>query len=284
MPIKKVAIIGSGTMGQGIAQWMAQQGVETFLVDKEVTLAQKAQLSIHQSWQKLESKGKFNSSQIKTFKEMLACKDLVEIPSDCDLVVEAIFEDLKLKKDLFSKLNQLMSQQTIFASNTSSFKIADVQNDLPQARQKNFLGLHFFNPAAIMKLVEVIPGPLCQDKISNRLIEFFNQKGKSPVQCQDGPGFIVNRLARHFYGESLRAAEILSFDEIDQVMKCVGGFKMGPFELLDLIGIDVNLQVTKSVYQAFGKASRFAPHPIQEDYVKKGWFGRKTQRGFYPYE
>jgi 3-hydroxybutyryl-CoA dehydrogenase len=148
------------------------------------------------------------------------------------------------------------------------------------------VGLHFFNPATIMKLVEIITYKETDKDLSTFLYNWFEQQGKEPAQCIDSPGFIVNRVARNFYGEPLRILkqqDQTTQKEIDTILKEIGGFKMGPFELMDLIGIDVNLAVTKSVYEAFGKPARFAPHSIQEDLVKKGFFGRKTKRGFYDY-
>jgi 3-hydroxybutyryl-CoA dehydrogenase len=178
-------------------------------------------------------------------------------------------------------------EKTIFASNTSSIPITDIASELPISRAQKFLGLHFFNPATIMLLVEVIKGERTDEKLCQDLYDWFEEKGKKPARCKDSPGFIVNRVARNFYGEPLRIAETedeSKFKEIDFILKEVGGFKMGPFELMDLIGIDVNYSVTCSVWKAFNKEPRFAPHSLQKKMVDEKRFGRKSRKGFYHYD
>ncbi|MCY4523183.1 MAG: 3-hydroxyacyl-CoA dehydrogenase NAD-binding domain-containing protein, partial [Halobacteriovoraceae bacterium] len=201
--------------------------------------------------------------------------------------VEAVIEDLKVKRNLFSQLDKRLSSESIIASNTSSFPIIDLSEGISPKRKERFIGLHFFNPAPIMKLVEVICPRDIDRNISQDLAAWLCRQGKKAVLCQDRPGFIVNRIARNFYGEALRIAnsdDQKRYSQIDRALREAGGFKMGPFELMDLIGIDVNLDVTRSVWNAFDKGPRFAPHFLQQQMVEKGRLGKKTGRGFFIYE
>lgn len=287
MEIKSVVVIGTGTMGQGIAQWFLQQSLQVEMVDHNFEFAQAGQSRIFDQLDTLVTKGKLQASDVINFKSSLRVKKLEDINPQADLIVEAIYEDKDAKKELFKKLDEMMKPDAIIASNTSSFPITELGKDLSDLRQKRFLGLHFFNPATIMKLVEVINGLETDRSISTELITWFNQKGKVACECNDAPGFIVNRVARNFYGESLRAVDSYDLNkikEVDQVMREVGGFKMGPFELMDLIGIDVNLSVTESVYKAFFDEPRFKPHRLQKEMVDGKRYGRKTKKGFYSYE
>ncbi|AUN98072.1 3-hydroxybutyryl-CoA dehydrogenase [Bacteriovorax stolpii] len=287
MDIKNVIVIGTGTMGQGIAQWFLQQNTTVEMVDANYDFALKSMDRIHESLDSLVAKGKLEAALVSDLKKKLSVKKLEEINPKADLVIEAIIEDKEIKKDLFKKLDELMDQNTVLASNTSSFPITEMAKDLSAGRQKKFLGLHFFNPATIMKLVEVINGLETDRSLSQEILKWFNSKGKVACLCGDAPGFIVNRVARNFYGESLRAVghyDLEKIKEVDTVMREVGGFKMGPFELMDLIGIDVNLSVTESVYRAFFDEPRFKPHRLQKEMVDGKRFGRKTKKGFYIYE
>lgn len=287
MDIKKVIVIGTGTMGQGIAQWFLQQNVAVEMVDNNFEFALKSQAKIFDQLEALVTKGKLTPQDVLTFRPRLQVKTLEQVSPDADLVIEAIIEDANAKKELFKKLDELMKKETIMASNTSSFPITELAKELGEERKKLFLGLHFFNPATIMKLVEVINGLETNRDISKNLITWFNQKGKVACECNDAPGFIVNRVARNFYGEALRSVENFNLEkikEVDTVMREVGGFKMGPFELMDLIGIDVNLSVTESVYRAFFDEPRFKPHRLQKEMVDAKRLGRKSKKGFYSYE
>lgn len=287
MDIKNVIVIGTGTMGQGIAQWFLQQNTTVEMVDANYEFAQKSMGRIHESLDSLVAKGKLEAGLVSDLKKKLSVKKLEEINPKADLVIEAIIEDKEIKKDLFKKLDEHMDKNTVLASNTSSFPITEMAKDLSSERQKKFLGLHFFNPATIMKLVEVINGLETDRSLSQDILNWFNSNGKVACLCGDAPGFIVNRVARNFYGESLRAVGHYDFEkikEVDTVMREVGGFKMGPFELMDLIGIDVNLSVTESVYRAFFDEPRFKPHRLQKEMVDGKRFGRKTKKGFYIYE
>ena len=287
MNLQRIVVIGAGTMGSGIAQWFAQQMCFVELVDNSAEQLKKAQTSIHSSWDKLVEKEKLTGCQVSQMKQLLEVKSLDEVSPNADLVIEAIIENLDVKKDLFKKLDEKFSENTIIASNTSSFPITLLSEAVQSKRKSKFVGLHFFNPATIMQLVEVIKGEESDEKLCHDLYAWFDSKGKKPALCKDSPGFIVNRVARNFYGEPLRIAssdEEPKMKEIDRILKEVGGFKMGPFELMDLIGIDVNYSVTCSVWEAYNKEPRFAPHSLQKQMVDEKRFGRKSKRGFYTYD
>jgi 3-hydroxybutyryl-CoA dehydrogenase len=285
--LHKVCVLGAGTMGAGIAQWFAQSGVSAELSDVDIDACTKALNNIHASWSKLESKGKFTAKQVKNFKENLTVCQSDNFSKDADLCIEAIVESLEIKVSVFKKLHNHFNENTVLASNTSSIPIDAMAKELPKSRRSQFVGLHFFNPATIMKLVEVIGGHYSDKDLCKSLASWFLSKGKKPARCSDGPGFIVNRVARNYYGEPFRIIKTENKDkieEIDQVMREVGGFRMGPFELMDLIGIDVNYSVSESVWRSFYNEERFAPHMIQKELVQSGRCGRKTGEGFYKYE
>ncbi|MAW07444.1 MAG: hypothetical protein CME61_04075 [Halobacteriovoraceae bacterium] len=275
--MKSVCIVGAGTMGAGIAQWFATNGIKTFLTDNNQRVVEAAKQSISNSYQRLVKKNKFTQNQVDqsqaNLNYLLAIED---IPKDIDLVIEAIVERLEIKKELFKNLDSHFCPQTIFASNTSGLSIEKIFHDLPNRLS---CGLHFFNPAPVMKLVEIIKSKTISDEKLMNLHSFFLSRDKVPVIVKDQAGFICNRVARNFYGESFR---ILNDDDpyqmnlIDQTLKHVGGFKMGPFELMDLIGVDINLNATKGVYESFGHHPRFAPHSYQVKSVESGRLGRKT--------
>lgn len=286
MEIKKVAVIGSGTMGAGIAQWFLQQNIVVDLIDQNQDFLKKSAEKIMSSLDSLAAKNKITADEAKQFKLNLRVTTLNDIHRDVDLVIEAIVENVEIKRKLFQDLDALLNPKTVFASNTSSIPITEISCTLSPDRRKNFLGIHFFNPATIMKLVEVINGLDTDRTLSEAIVKFFNQKNKVAVLCADRPGFIVNRVARNFYGESLRIVENYNLEkikEVDQILKEVGGFKMGPFELMDLIGIDINYSVTESVYKSFFDEPRFRPHKLQKEMVLANRLGKKTNRGFYEY-
>jgi 3-hydroxybutyryl-CoA dehydrogenase len=286
MDIKKVAVIGSGTMGASIAQWFLQHNIIVDLVDLNSDFLNKSVEKILANLDTLALKNKITQDEARVFKLNLRATDTKNIHQDVDLIIEAIVENLEIKRNLFSELDKLLPSKTIFASNTSSIPITEIASQLNPERRSHFLGIHFFNPATIMKLVEVINGVETDQKISQTIVDFFNLKGKKAVLCSDRPGFIVNRVARNFYGESLRIVENYDLEkvkEVDAIMKSVGGFKMGPFELMDLIGIDINFSVTESVYKSFFDEPRFRPHKLQKEMVLANRLGVKTKRGFYEY-
>ncbi|WP_372654370.1 3-hydroxyacyl-CoA dehydrogenase family protein [Halobacteriovorax sp.] len=287
MTLNSVLIVGAGTMGRGIAQWFAQQSVKVQLLDSNDAVVKTAIDSIKASWDKLQAKGKFTEAEVNTFKESLEASNWENIKPETNLVIEAIIENLEIKNSVFEKLDKICNPETIFASNTSSIPISSLAKSLPLERRERFLGLHFFNPAPIMKLVEVIKGHWTKEELISEFSTWFTEHKKEVAICNDSPGFIVNRVARNFYGESLRVVnhyDVEKMREVDNVLKKCGGFRMGPFELMDLIGIDINYSVTESVWNSFYNEPRFAPHQLQKKMVDSGRLGKKTKGGFYDYE
>jgi 3-hydroxybutyryl-CoA dehydrogenase len=278
--------VGAGTMGAGIAQWFCQNDVYVDLADVKTEQLNVASQNIKLSWNSLLEKNKISLEQRHSFDNKLKMTSLDQIDENYNLVIEAIFENLSIKLDLFKSLDEKLNSDCIFASNTSSFQMQLFLPVLDECRRAKFLGLHFFNPAPIMKLVEIINSEKTDKALADNLYQWFEAKGKKPAICSDSPGFIVNRVARNFYGEALRIVENEDVEHmrlVDHIMREVGTFKMGPFELMDMIGIDVNLDVTRSVHAAFDSHDRFAPHHLQEQMVREKRFGKKSKRGFYEY-
>jgi len=282
--INKIGIIGAGTMGSGIAAASAVNGFETLLYDISPEAVQKAVAGISKGFQKLEEKGKINAARREAAEgNIIQISDLSGL-AECDIIIEAAIENIDLKKELYKKLDDISKPEAILATNTSSFSVTSISTAVKN-NPSRVAGMHFFNPANIMKLVEVIKGEFTSDETVSAVTELCKKLGKVPVLCMDTPAFIVNRVARAFYGESLKimGEENLNPELIDAVMKEEGGFAMGPFELMDLIGIDINLSVTKSVYEAFFYDQKYKPSPIQQKMVDSGLLGRKTKQGFYKY-
>ena len=266
-------------MGRGIAQWFAQAGVSVELADANSDTLQAAKEEILKRFERACKKG-------ETIEQKPRLQLVEAFNPDSDLLIEAIVEKAEAKEAAFKILDQHFSTKTIFASNTSSLSINCMAINLTPARREKFLGLHFFNPAPLMKLVEVIKGQDTDQVVLEGLQTWFEEHGKTTALSCDRPGFIVNRIARNFYGESLRIVNSEDQElmrETDQILKEVGGFKMGPFALMDLIGIDINYTATYSIWQAFFGDPRFAPHPLQRQMVESGRLGKKTGGGFYSY-
>jgi 3-hydroxybutyryl-CoA dehydrogenase len=286
--LNHVTILGAGTMGAGIAQWFAQNHIKVQLVDTKLSIALEAHKKILLDWQKLVTKGKFTEEQVSAFEDHLLVFETSQMDLDTDLLIEAIIEDPEIKIQVLKELDDKLLDRTIMATNTSSLSVTMLSGHLSFERQKRFLGLHFFNPAQLMKLVEVIPTDKTELTLCTDLEQWFNERGKVAARCQDSPGFIVNRVARNYYGESIRIHgpyhKPERCREIDEVMTRVGGFKMGPFALMDLIGLDINLAVSRSVWHAFQCEPRFQPTLLQTSLVESGKLGRKTKKGFYDYE
>lgn len=281
-PIESVAIIGAGTMGRGIAQVCAQAGFKVLLYDIDPQLAEAAIHSIEKDLSALFEKGKIDKAQQEVALNLISrVKDLTEVKAD--LIIEAATENLEVKRKIFSALEKINRAHCILTSNTSSIPITRIGTALDNKRR--FAGLHFFNPAPVMKLVEIVKGAGTSDETIEALREFTIKLSKQPVLTQDSPGFIVNRVARHYYVESLKTVEdnVADVKTVDALLKA-SGFRMGPFELMDLIGIDVNLAVTKSVYEGFHQDSKFRPNRLQQQKVDAGELGRKTGKGFYDYK
>jgi 3-hydroxybutyryl-CoA dehydrogenase len=278
--IQTICICGAGTMGSGIAQTAAAGGFKTILFDVNAEVLQKGKASIEKSLKTLRDKGRITPEEEQaTLQRLHLAADL----RDCraDLIIEAIVEKQEAKLDLFRRLGEFNDDQTIFTSNTSSLSITALAEQLPHP--ENFAGLHFFNPAPLMKLVEVIKARTTDDTVIRTLLDLARQMGKTPVLCKDAPGFIVNHVARPYYLEALRLVEDgADLAAIDDIMEA-SGFKMGPFRLMDLIGNDINYAVSCSVYDAMGKPSRLQPSAIQEKKVRDGELGRKSGKGYYNY-
>ncbi|NBV92662.1 MAG: 3-hydroxybutyryl-CoA dehydrogenase [Flavobacteriia bacterium] len=284
MNTPKIFVVGAGTMGQGIAQLAAQKGHDVCLYDLHSIALEKAKSQIKKSLEKLVEKGKLTQEkQVEILGKLKFVNELHEV-AHSDLVIEAIVEDVAIKHKVFIALEALASEDCILATNTSSLSIASIAVALKVPSR--FLGIHFFNPATLMPLVEIIPSVLTDPKITVKAKAYIDGLGKDTVVCKDTPGFIVNRVARPFYGEALRMYEegMADFATIDWAMKTFGGFKMGPFELMDYIGNDVNYTVTETVFEAFYFDPRFKPSFTQKRLKEAGLWGKKTGRGFYSYD
>ena len=279
----QIGVIGAGTMGAGIAQVAAQAGHKVVLTDNNAEQLLKAENQINTSLVKLVEKGKIAEAFAQEVKANLSYSIHLYEHQDAALVIEAIVENLTVKHELFKQLEQIVSQQCVLASNTSSLSIASIGACLQNPSR--FLGIHFFNPATLMPLVEVIPGVATSAEITNSIETLITNWNKTVVVCKDTPGFIVNRVARPFYGEALRIYEegLADFATIDWAMTQIGGFKMGPFTLMDYIGNDINYTVTETVFAAFYYDPRFKPSFTQKRHMEAGFLGRKTGRGFYDY-
>lgn len=282
--MKKIAVIGAGAMGSGIAQVAAMHGCEVILYDAYPASIVKARDSISASLQKFAEKGKISDAASKAIFGRLYFVESLDTIADAELVIEAVIENEQIKHDLFKKISSIVTSQTIIASNTSSLSITGLAASV--SYPERFIGIHFFNPAVLMQLVEVIPALQTSKDTENRVVDLIASWNKTPVIARDTPGFIVNRIARPYYSEALRIAEeqIATPAEIDAAMKTFGGFRMGPFELMDFIGHDVNYAVTNSVWKAMFFESRYRPSHLQGNLVKAGWLGRKSKKGFYSYD
>jgi 3-hydroxybutyryl-CoA dehydrogenase len=275
-----ICICGAGTMGSGIAQVSAMAGFQTIVFDLNQDVVQKAKEKISADLQKLTDKKKITEEKMQEVLSQLYFTSDIHM-CIADVVIEAIVEKPEAKISLFTKLAEINSMQTIFASNTSSLPITALAKEI--VAPQRVAGLHFFNPAPVMKLVEVVRAEQTSDEVTDMLIEFTKRLGKIPVVCTDSPGFIVNRVARPFYIESLRLAEEgISFEIIDRLLEN-RGFKMGPFKLMDLIGNDVNYAVSCSVYEQLNQPERLKPSYIQKDKVSKGELGKKSGKGYFEY-
>lgn len=282
MMIKTIGVCGAGTMGHGIAQVAARAGLKTILYDVNADVLSTAKQHIDKSLAHLVEKTKITSREKDQTLELLHFT--VDINQcQADLVIEAIVEKENIKIELFNKLAEINTPETILASNTSSLSIQSIAEKIKNPERVT--GLHFFNPAPVMKLVEVVTTEFTASKVLDAVVELTKQMNKVPVVCRDSPGFIVNRVARPFYIESLRLVEngITDFETMDKLMEATG-FRMGPFKLMDLIGNDVNYAVSCSVYNQLNRPERLRPSPIQEEKVKTGSLGRKTGKGYYQYE
>ncbi len=278
-----LGIVGSGTMGGGIAQIAAQHGFSVILYDINTEIVTRSVGRLQAMLDKLAAKGKLSGDDVAaTISRIRATATLEELAA-ADFIIEAAPEDITLKRDIFSRLDAACPPTTILASNTSSLSITILGG--ATRRPAQVVGMHFFNPVPLMGLVEVIVGQYTDEETVNSTVALAQQLGKTAVRCNDTPGFIVNRVARNFYGEALRIVgeQGATVEQIDQLAEQEAGFRMGPFRLMDLIGIDINFAVTQSVFAAYFGEPRYRPHPIQQRMVEAGALGRKAGRGFYDY-
>lgn len=280
--LSTICICGAGTMGSGIAQVSASAGFKTILYDVSEEIIQRAKTKIENDLQRLADKQKISQDIKQSILKRLVLTSNI---NDCiaDVIIEAVIEKLEVKTSLFNQLAALNSNETILSTNTSSLSVSAIAKEV--LKPERVAGLHFFNPAPIMKLVEVVKGEQTSDETVSRLLELTKTFGKTPVVCKDSPGFIVNRVARPYYIESLRLVEegIADFETIDRLLESKG-FKMGPFKLMDLVGNDINYAVSCSVYEQLNNPERLKPSSIQKEKVRKGELGKKTGKGYYDYE
>lgn len=283
MDSKYIGIIGAGTMGSGIAQIVAQNHLTALVYDSFPNAQEKAKSNIRELYDKLVSKNKYSREDADDIIGRIRFVSNLNELTDCSLVIEAIVEDLEVKHNLFAQLTNIINNKAVIATNTSSLSIASLSKSI--VNPERFLGIHFFNPATLMPLVEIVPWLGTKAEIVENIYELILSWSKVPVIAKDTPGFIVNRVARPFYGEALRIYEegIADYKAIDYIMKQKGGFRMGPFELMDLIGNDVNFAVTSTIFKEMFYDPRFKPSIIQKRLVEAGYLGRKTGKGFYDY-
>jgi 3-hydroxybutyryl-CoA dehydrogenase len=278
-----VAIIGSGTMGSGIAQVAATSGCTVKIYDTNEQALQKSKQSLEVTLSKLVEKAKIDENEKNRILSAISYVNTLQELADSNMVIEAIIENLEIKRKLFSELESLVAPETILASNTSSLSIASIAASCQ--KPERVIGIHFFNPAPLMQLVEVVPAVQTSEEVLNKSVQIISDWKKVVAVAKDTPGFIVNRVARPFYSESIRIYEegVADFATIDWSLKTIGNFRMGPFELMDFIGHDVNYVVTETVFTAFYFDPRYKPSFTQKRLLEAGYLGRKSGRGFYNY-
>ena len=280
---KSVLVVGGGTMGQGIALACAVAGYETTVSDLGAVLP-RVRAGVDRFLSERVKKGKMSAAERAGIDASLRIEEGLAAAATADWVIEAIVEELEPKKKLFADLAARKKPGAMLCSNTSSLSVTQMAASVTEP--PSVLGLHFFNPAQVMPLVEIVKTCWTSEAILEQAVAFVKSLGKTPIVVKDTPGFVVNRIARSFPLESLKIAteSIATPQQVDRIMRLGGGFKMGPFELMDLVGIDVNLAVTQSIYRGFFEEPRFRPAPLQQEYVNAGRLGRKSGHGVYSYE
>jgi 3-hydroxybutyryl-CoA dehydrogenase len=283
MKVTRVGVLGAGTMGRGIAQLAALGGYETVLYDADREVLENVGMAIGHDLATGVERGRWSEKEAEAALDRLRNAPNLEGLRGCDLVIEAAPERLDLKRKVFVALAAEVGPEPVFASNTSSLRVADIAAGVP--RPERVVGMHFFNPPTLMKLVEVVAAKGSSEQAIATATEVAAGMGRTPIRAKDSPGFVANRLARPFSLESLRMLGdgVADVPTIDRVVRLGGGFRMGPFELLDLIGLDVNLEIARSFFAQGGEPERWRPNPIQERLVAEGRFGRKSGQGYYDY-
>jgi 3-hydroxybutyryl-CoA dehydrogenase len=283
MSITTIGIIGQGTMGAGIAQVAAQNGCKVFAYDTNEAILQTASNNLQTTLAKLVEKQKISAEQQNNIIENIMYTSDITALASCQLVIEAIVENIDIKKKVFVQLETIVSEQCILATNTSSLSVTSIAAAC--IKSDRVVGIHFFNPAPIMALVEIVPAIQTSEAILQQAKNTIDAWGKKTVVAKDTPGFIVNRIARPFYSEAIKIYEegLANKETIDDAIKTIGGFKMGPFELMDMIGHDVNYVVTETVWTSFFYDPRYKPSFSQKRLLEAGWLGKKTNKGFYNY-
>lgn len=284
MEIRKVGVLGCGLMGAGIAQVAASAGFETVVREVSDELIAKGFSGIEKSLARFAEKGTITAEQQKETRERLSGTTSFNDLADCDIIIEAIIENLEEKRNTYRQLDELCKSDTIFASNTSSLSITEMMTATSAERQRRFIGMHFFNPVPLMKLVEVVKTILTDEAVYEQAVEFGKKLGKVPVRAGDKTGFIVNRLLVPYMLDSIRALEegVGSIVDIDNAMKLGCGYPMGPFTLGDFVGLDTTYYIAEIMFNEF-REKRFAPPPLLKRMVLAGLYGRKSGRGFYDY-
>jgi 3-hydroxybutyryl-CoA dehydrogenase len=284
MEIKKVGVLGCGLMGAGIAQTAATAGFDVVVREVSDDLINKGFSGIEKSLAKFAEKGTITADQQKEIRGRLSGTTTLADLADCEIIIEAIIENLEIKRDTYQQLDSICKPETIFASNTSSLSITEMMTATSPERQTRFIGLHFFNPVPIMKLVEVVRTILTDEAVYEQAVEFGRKLGKTPVRAGDKTGFIVNRLLVPYMLDSIRALEegVGSIVDIDNAMKLGCGYPMGPFTLGDFVGLDTTYYIAEIMFNEF-REKRFAPPPLLKRMVLAGLYGRKSGRGFYDY-
>jgi 3-hydroxybutyryl-CoA dehydrogenase len=284
MEIKKVGVLGCGLMGSGIAQTAAGAGFDTTVREVSHDLIEKGFASIEKSLERFAEKGTITAEQQKATRDRLFGTTAFEDLADCDIIIEAIIENLEEKQNTYRQLDTICKPETIFASNTSSLSITQMMPATSSERQKRFIGMHFFNPVPIMKLVEVVRTILTDPDVYELAVEFGKKLGKVPVRANDKTGFIVNRLLVPYMLDAIRALEegVGSIVDIDNAMKLGCGYPMGPFTLGDFVGLDTTYYIAEIMFNEF-REKRFAPPPLLKRMVMAGLYGRESGRGFYDY-
>lgn len=283
MSVSRIGVLGAGTMGTGIAQIAALGGFETVLYDADPEALEGGMIRLGEDFAKGEARGRWSEDESEEAMERLRYPEELEDLAGCELVIEAVPERVELKRKVFTQLGELLGPEAVLATNTSSLRVGEIAEGVPQPER--VVGMHFFNPPPLMKLVEIVAAERSSERALAAATEVGERMGRTPIRAKDSPGFVANRLARPFTLESLRILGdgVADAVRIDRIVRLGGGFRMGPFELLDLIGLDVNLEIARSFFVQGGEVERWRPSPIQEKLVAEGRLGRKSGRGYHSY-